>query len=182
MTLQERVERIAAALAHGLCAVGVLCVVAMMVLTTADVVARYVFNSPTMWADEMASYLLIAIVFLGLAQNLRTDGHIRIDVITNLLSSRARQVLEVVAYAVGILFAVLLIAGTWTRFDNFWVRHTMSNSPLMTPLWIAMVPVVVGAVVFGLVMVWGFFMSMQALLRGTKPTAALARRVRWRRS
>ena len=62
----------------------------MMVLTTADVVARYVFNSPTMWADEMASYLLIAIVFLGLAQNLRTDGHIRIDVITNLLSSRSR--------------------------------------------------------------------------------------------
>ena len=38
----------------------------MMVLTTADVIARYVFNNPTMWADEMASYLLIAIVFLGL--------------------------------------------------------------------------------------------------------------------
>ena len=90
MTLRQHIDRVVAAFTHGLSAVGVVCVVAMMVLTTADVVARYVFNSPTMWADEMASYLLIAIVFLGLAQNLRTDGHIRIDVITNLLSLRAR--------------------------------------------------------------------------------------------
>ena len=48
---------------------GVVCVVAMMVLTTVDVIARYVFNRPTLWADEIASYLLIAIVFLGLAPN-----------------------------------------------------------------------------------------------------------------
>ena len=43
-----------------------------------------------MWADEMASYLLIAIVFLGLAQNLRTDGHIRIDVDHQPAVARAR--------------------------------------------------------------------------------------------
>ena len=83
---------------------GVACVVAMMVLTTADVVARYVFNSPTMWADEMASYLLIAIVFLGLAHNLRTDGHIRIDVAHQPALAPPRAVLEVFAYAVGIVF------------------------------------------------------------------------------
>ena len=77
---------------------GVACVVAMMFITTADVVARYVFNRPTMWADEMASYLLIAIVFLGLAQNLRTDAHIRIDALTSLLSLRTRAVLEVVTH------------------------------------------------------------------------------------
>ena len=111
MTLQQRIDRFVAALAHGLCAVGVVCVVAMMVLTTADVVARYVFNSPTMWADEMASYLLIAIVFLGLAQNLRTDGHIRIDVITNAVPPRLRLVLEVFAYAVGIVFSSCCLPG-----------------------------------------------------------------------
>jgi C4-dicarboxylate transporter DctQ subunit len=171
VTLQERADRIVASLARGLCAAGVVCVVAMMVLTTADVIARYIFNSPTMWADEMASYLLIAIVFLGLAQNLCTDGHIRIDVVTNLVSPRARQMLEVFAFAIGIAFSAVLIAGTWTRFANFWVRHTLSDSPLMTPLWIAMVPVVVGAAVLGLAAVLGFIASLQVLLSSAKPTS-----------
>lgn len=171
MTLHQRFDRLVAAIAHGLSAVGVVCVVAMMALTTADVVARYVFNSPTMWADEMASYLLIAIVFLGLANNLRTNGHIRIDVITNLLSPRARLLLEVFAYAVGVGFAIVLIAGTWTRFDNFWTRDTLSDSPLMTPLWIAMVPVLAGAVVFGLTMLWGLMVTLHGLVPGAGPTA-----------
>lgn len=157
-----------ATVARGLCAVGVVCVVAMMVLTTADVVARYIFNSPTMWADEMASYLLIAIVFLGLAQNLRTDGHIRIDVVTNHVPQGVKRVLEVLAFAVAILFSIILIAGTWTRFHNFWIRNTLSDSPLMTPMWIAMVPVVIGAVVLGIASVWGFVTSLHALVGGTE--------------
>ena len=168
-TRRPFVDRAIAATANALCVIGVACVVAMMIITTGDVLARYIFNQPSMWADEIASYLLIAIVFLGLAQNLRTDGHIRIDVVTNLLSARVRLVLEVFAYAVGIAFSVLLIAGTWTRFDNFWTRHTTSDSPLMTPLWIAMVPVVVGAVALGLVMVLGFMVHLHALLADRAP-------------
>jgi len=168
--LRQHIDRAVAATTYGLSAMGVACVVAMMVITTADVVARYVFNRPTMWADEMASYLLIAIVFLGLAQNLRTDGHIRIDAVTNLLSIRARAMLEVFAYAVGIVFGCILFLGTWTRFENFWTRGTTSDSPLMTPLWIAMVPVVVGAFVFGLAMIVGFIGSFHALTsRGAQP-------------
>ena len=73
------------------------------------------------------------------------------------------RVLEVFAYAIGILFSIILIAGTWTRFDNFWTRHTLSDSPLMTPMWIAMVPVVIGAVVLGIASIWGFVTSLHAL-------------------
>jgi TRAP-type C4-dicarboxylate transport system permease small subunit len=169
MNSSQRVDRLVAWLAHGLCAVGVVCVVAMMTLTTADVIARYVLNSPTMWADEMASYLLIAIVFLGLAENIRTDGHIRIDVVTNLVPAGWRRLLEMLAYAVGIVFAAMLLAGTWTRFHNFWVRNTLSDSPLMTPMWIAMVPVLIGAAIFALAVVWGFVRRLHALIVGGSP-------------
>lgn len=171
MTLHQRIDRMVASAAHGLCAVGFVCVVVMMALTTTDVVARYAFNSPTLWADEMASYLLIAIVFLGLAQNLRSDGHIRIDVVTNLVAPRVRRVLEAFAFAVAILFAIILVAGTWTRFHNFWTRNTLSDSPLMTPMWIAMVPVVIGAVVLCVTAVWGFIASVHALASGAGPGA-----------
>lgn len=166
-------DRALSAMTYGLMAVGVGCVVAMMGLTTIDVIARYVFNSPTLWADEVSSYLLVAIVFLGLASNVRHDSHIRIDVLTNLASGRTRVVLEVLAYAVGIVFSVLLLLGVWTRFANFYDRGTISDSPLMTPLWLPMVPVVVGAAVLVLTMIRGFIVTTSTLLSGRDlPTQA----------
>jgi C4-dicarboxylate transporter DctQ subunit len=162
-------DRAVASAAFALTAAGVLCVVAMTIVITYEVALRYLFNAPTMWADEIASYLLIAIVFLGLAQNLRQGTHIRIDVITSLVSPRTQQVLEIFAYAIGIVFSAMLAVGTWTRFDNFWIRHTSSDSPLMTPLWLPMVPVVLGAVVLSLAMIAGFVSTSHALLTGRLP-------------
>lgn len=164
--MSELADRVLAALTHGLMAVGVVCVITMMGLTTIDVTARYVFNSPTLWADEMSSYLLIAIVFMGLAPNVRHDGHIRIDVLTNLVSGSTRVALEVFAYAAGVIFSILMLLGVWTRFSNFWSRDTLSDSPLMTPLWMPMVPVVVGAAVLMLIMILGFITTSHALLTG----------------
>ena len=156
-------DRVAAAAAYLLAAAGVLCVMTLMLLVTSDVVARYGFNSPSNWADEVATFLLIAIVFLGLAQNLRQGSHIRIDIFTKLLSARANVFLELLAYGVGVMFSVVLLLGVWTRMANFWNRSITSDSPLMTPLWIPMVPVLAGAVMFGLVMIAGLAGQLQAL-------------------
>jgi TRAP-type C4-dicarboxylate transport system permease small subunit len=169
--VRSLLDRAAAATALSLAAAGVVCAVAMMVLVTGDVVARYGFNSPTTWADEMASYLLIAIVFLGLAQNLRQGSHIRIDVITGRLPEGARLVLDVVAYAVGVVFSAVLVGGCWVRFTNFWERGTTSDSPLMTPLWIPMVPVLAGALVLALAAVAGFVVHLHALLAASRRPA-----------
>lgn len=165
--MAHTIERALSAIAFGLTAAGVVCVVAMMGLTTVDVIARYVFNSPTLWADEVASYLLIAIVFLGLAPNIRQDAHIRIDVVTNLVKGRVRAALEAFAYGAGIIFSVLLLLGVWTRFANFYDRGIVSDSPLMTPLWLPMVPVLAGAAVLVLTMVVGFFVTTTTLLSGS---------------
>lgn len=150
---------------------GVLCVVAMMAVVTLEVISRYVFNSPSTWADEIASYLLIAIVFLGLAQDLRLDIHIRIDVVTSLVSARVRAYLGVFAYVIGIFFSILLAIGVWTRFLNFWTRNTTSDSLLMTPLWLPMIPVLLGAFVFVLAMVIG---CLKAIVDLSNPPSSSA--------
>jgi TRAP-type C4-dicarboxylate transport system permease small subunit len=161
-------NRIAAPAAYALAGAGVLALVAMMAIVTYDVVLRYFFNDPTVWAGEVASFLTIAVVFLGLAQNMRQGDHIRIDVLTKLLSARTQLVLDVAAHGVAIVFSVLLLMGCWVRFDNFWVRHTTSDSPLMIPLWIAMLPVLAGAAVFCLAAVSGFALRLHALLSGDR--------------
>lgn len=165
-SVRRIMERATAPVAFSAAGAGVLCVVAMMLIITFDVIARYVFNNPTMWGGEIASYLMIAIVFLGLGQNLRLGSHIRIDVFTNLVSPRMRLFLEIFAYAIGIVFAAMLLAGCWIRFENFWARQTTSDSPLMTELWLPMVPVLIGAGIFCLVAITGFVTAFHALLTG----------------
>jgi C4-dicarboxylate transporter DctQ subunit len=164
--LRIALDRIAAPAAHVLAGAGVLALVAMMAIITFDVVLRYFFSDPTVWAGEVASFLTIAVVFLGLGQNMRRGDHIRIDALTKLLSPRAELVFDVIAHAVAIVFSVVLVMGCWVRFDNFWVRQTTSDSPMMVPLWIPMLPVLVGAAVFCLVAVCGFFIRFHALLSG----------------
>lgn len=149
----------------------------MMIVVTFEVISRYLLNEPTTWSDEIASYLLIAIVFLGLAQNLRLGSHIRIDIITNLVSVRMRLWFELFAYAVGLVFSIMLVMGTWIRFHNFWMRNTISDSPLMTPLWLPMAPVLLGAMILVLAMLAGLMTTAHAVLSDarnnpvTPPTA-----------
>ena len=162
--LRSVLKKAAAPATVGLAGAGVVALVAMMAIVTFDVILRYFFNDPTVWAGEVASFLTIWVVFFGLGQNMRQGDHIRIDVITNLLSRRMRLVLDVFAHAIAIVFSVVLFMGCWVRFDNFWVRRTVSDSPIMIPLWIPMLPVLVGAAVFGLAAVSGFVVRFHALL------------------
>lgn len=157
-----------ASAALGLAGAGVLCVIAMMFVVTLEVVSRYLLNSPTMWSDEIASYLLIAIVFLGLAQNLRLGDHIRVDVITDKLPPQLRLWFDLLAYALGLVFSIMLTVGVWIRFENFWMRHTLSDSPLMTPLWIPMVPVVLGSLILVCAMLAGLMTALRAALGGAR--------------
>ncbi|MGP1677067.1 MAG: TRAP transporter small permease subunit [Burkholderiales bacterium] len=157
-----------ASAALGLAGAGVLCVITMMMVVTYEVVLRYLLNAPTTWSDEIASYLLIAIVFLGLAQNLRLGDHIRVDVITGKVPAGVRLWLELFAYVVGLIFSLMLAVGVWIRFNNFWMRHTLSDSPLMTPLWIPMVPVLLGTAVLALAMLAGLAASVHSVLGGAR--------------
>ena len=161
--LRSMLNRTTAPATLALAGAGVVALVAMMAIVTFDVVLRYFFNDPTVWAGEVASFLTIAVVFLGLGQNMRQGDHIRIDVITNLLSPRVQLVIDVLAHGVAIVFSVVLFMGCWVRFDNFWVRRTVSDSPIMIPLWIPMLPVLVGAAVFCLAAVSGFVVRSHAL-------------------
>ena len=77
--LRSVLNRTTAPATLGLAGAGVVALVAMMAIVTFDVVLRYFFNDPTVWAGEVASFLTISVVFLGLGQNIRQDDHIRIE-------------------------------------------------------------------------------------------------------
>ena len=57
--------------------------VVLVVLVFAQVVSRYLFNSPISWTEEMARILFVWITFLGTFLALKTKGHIAIETLLN---------------------------------------------------------------------------------------------------
>ena len=78
-----------------------------------EVLARYVFNSPTNWAHE-GMFLMFGMQYLlagGYAA--REDAHVRVDIIYERLSERAKAMTDIVTSIFFFIFTVtLLVTGT----------------------------------------------------------------------
>lgn len=66
----------------------------LMVITTLDVIGRYIFNWPLRGAFEITELLLLALVFAGLPLVSRADEHVTLDFIDAALGDRGRRLIR----------------------------------------------------------------------------------------
>jgi len=84
-----------------------------------EVVARYVFNSPTNWAHESMFLMFGMQYLLSGAFALREDSHVRVDVIYEMLSERAKALLDMITSIFFFVFTLtLLITGFIFSMDS----------------------------------------------------------------
>lgn len=117
--------------------------VAMIVISFAAVIARYVLNDSLTWSEELTRYMFIWIVYLGAAVAVRQRAHIAIDLFTGRISPRGERLLTALERLTTIAFALLVgIPGL------AFVRIGMSNlSPaLEIPMGLVYAAPVVGCV------------------------------------
>jgi TRAP-type C4-dicarboxylate transport system permease small subunit len=93
---------------------------AMMLLTVVDVVARYVVNRPVRGAFEVTELLLLTLIFAGLPLVSFTNEHALMDFIDRLLGRRGQGGLE---RGVEIASAAMMLALAWLAWlkaDTIW--------------------------------------------------------------
>lgn len=91
----------------------------MTVITFANVVARYVFNSNILWALEATVFLFAWLVLLGASYVVKQNGHLGIDVLVKALPRGPRRWMTLAAVACCLAYAVLLLIGTWGYWMPF---------------------------------------------------------------
>ena len=115
--------------------------VPMVFITVFEVVMRYVFNMPTLWAWDVNRQLQGAVVVLGIGYALLHDNHVRVDVIITRISPRKRLWVEAIIYPVLIAFLGILIYRlipyTWMSVRVF-ANYTSAWAPPIWPLKILM--------------------------------------------
>ena len=121
-----------------LCAI----LLAMTAVTFAQVVARYVFEAPLSWSEELARYLQVWLIMLGSAVCLRKGLHLTVDYAVHSLPSSAKRTLRLVSLAaiiffLGVVFVsgVLLIAATVSQ----------RTPALQVPIWVVYLAIPVGS-------------------------------------
>ena len=91
----------------------------MTVLVFVSVILRYLFAISFRWSDELTRYIFIYVVFLGIPIAYRHGDHIVIELGTRLLPGGLRRWLAIPVHAaIGILMAIMGVAGLWITFGK----------------------------------------------------------------
>jgi TRAP-type mannitol/chloroaromatic compound transport system permease small subunit len=85
-------------------------VLAIMVIIVYETVSRYVFNSPTIWANVIAQLIFGGLIVMGGAYTLLHGGHIRMTIVYERLpGDRVRAIVDVVTSGLFFLFCATIL-------------------------------------------------------------------------
>ena len=127
-----------------------MCLLALTLLVTAHVVLRYLTGSGIRGVDEMSSYLMLGLVYGGLAIALRDGTFIQVDVLADRFKGRVEIVVALLVRTLALGFVALLTWRTWQLVLDSHKIGLESIGMLRLDLWIPQAVVAVGCTILGL--------------------------------
>jgi len=104
------------------------CLGLMTVITFANVIARYIFNSNLLWALELTVFLFAWLILMGASYGVKKHIHIGVDVVINMVSPPTRKLLAIISVIACLAFSILLLIGSW----NYWYPFVTERAWLET--------------------------------------------------
>ena len=101
----------------------------MTLITFANVVLRYGFNTGLIWGLEATTFLFAWLVLFGTSYAVKVTAHLGVDALINLFSPSLRRWVTMFAAAICVAYAALLMKGAWDYWANF------ANLPQTTGRW-----------------------------------------------
>lgn len=96
---------------------------------------RYVLNHPVHWIEEIFALTLVWSIFIGFSTALKNNHHIALDLLYALLPKKAQRIIDLVGYAIGMLFTIFFIYyGLQMVLQQYRVGGVTLEA--QTPLWI----------------------------------------------
>ena len=91
---------------------------ATVVVTLLQVTFRYGFNSSLSWSEELARYLFIWIIFLGMASAARRGEHMAVTALSSILPKGLLRPLAAFGFLASIVFVAVVLYTTLLLTEN----------------------------------------------------------------
>lgn len=83
--------------------------VVMTVLIFVQVIMRYVFGSSLVWSEEMARYVFIWLIYLGISYGARVMKHIKIEAALGLFPKKLRPFVIILGDILFLVFSAVIV-------------------------------------------------------------------------
>jgi len=108
----------------------------LILVVVYDVVARYVFDSPTIWGYEVGIALGMSLYCWGYAYTESKHGHVRVDVFYIHMSPRARAIVDTIGGFIFFLPVIgLVVFASWNKMMWSWGVMEKSVEGYWYPPW-----------------------------------------------
>ena len=81
----------------------------MFILVSVQIFMRYVMQNSLSWSEELARYLFILFVNVGISFGVKTKTHIRVEVFSASVGQKAKVVIQVLSDIIFLAFAVVVV-------------------------------------------------------------------------
>jgi C4-dicarboxylate transporter DctQ subunit len=130
-----------------------LALLAAIVLNFANVVGRYGFGRTILGADEVQTYGMVLIAFLGAAVVAWRGEHLRMDVVARLLPGTVKRAVGRLELALAIALAGFALVQS-VRYAADMLRLGVRSPLAQIPMWVPHAAVAVGFGLIALVALW----------------------------
>jgi TRAP-type transport system small permease protein len=121
------------------------CILLIITLILVEILVRSVSGRSIFIAEEFSGYLLCWFAFMGMAYTLKTDGHIRVNLLLSRFSARKKTLLEIFSGLVGLGAFLFLTVYLALLFYDSLVTGVRSMHVSETPLFIPQIMPVLGS-------------------------------------
>ena len=100
----------------------------ILLITVFEVLARYLFRNPTIWAWDLNKQLFAALIMFSGGYGLLQGSHISVDVLYLKLSPRRRAFLDLLTSTIFFYAMLMITKYSWEMFTFSWkIKETMST-------------------------------------------------------
>jgi len=131
-----------------------------------SVVARYVFHWPLDWSDEIAIYAVILCSLFGISTLIKTDGHVRVDLLISRFSEKRQNILHFFHALLGLIFLLVVAWGGYLMVKKAHATMIISESHLRFPMYLPFLIMPLG----GILLSWRLIERLIKLGRRLKGT------------
>jgi C4-dicarboxylate transporter, DctQ subunit len=137
----------------------------MLLLSTVDVLGRYLFNSPLSGSQEISEILLPGIVLLGWAYAQRLKVHVSVDLLFNRFQPRSKAIVALLATCLALAISLLIVwQGMLLSISYFNMGRLIRN--INVPIFIPRLLVPLGGFSLFLVLIVDLFDYAKEIKKG----------------
>ena len=120
----------------------------LMLAIVYEVISRFVFQTPTVWALEISEYLLLWLVFVSIGYTTLIKAHVRVELIVIRLPKKVQAICGLISSIIGFIYSLFLTWAGWRFAWQAYQMHMTGPSQIAVPLFPILIIIPIGACLF----------------------------------